>query len=759
MPIGAIPFPFGVCRICKDKATGLHYGVATCEGCKGFFKRSITKGEQFECLYNNCCDITPVTRSRCKACRFKRCMETGMSVESVRMGRIPKTEKNKVLDVFRRGGSDFNKHELIVNPTSSGNFEFDLKTTHVSTISEANVIDCVSNPTSTANCNAAQTCGTFNASNNKVCPHENACKSEVCHVQSNDHNSSDGLSSFLSQVDLSPEQNMCSRSLSLDALTHINASIPNNGRNIDNCPLLRNDCAAMQINNSHNGNNQKPYTYFSAQANASSWNSSEANCSNPFSDSFSASTESRSMYKLDDTFPMMNQNVKLKNPGHPVGQDKKCCWRQDSSAKGQCSCPLSIAATSPMLPSSEDAIQPRLHHANFVETRPRPGNGHNFMVSSQQIYNQHNATSGDNQIISPHSSKHTPSKGISRALVNVLMEEIVNSKGGIQLMYEKIGQKVQDEKFNEIVTPKRLKIDTFHERSYHCGINDKTTNSRFNNETTHADSQNDVENMEVSCSDHALDDGTPGQDNKGIVQSSKKEKQDQKIYLNIQGITLGMTILFKHCPEHREKIRQYRLGLIDLRILKEDDVEETYLKVIECIPDINDRILGFCNCVPGLKDIHVNDKALLMKRAYYDIWMLTSSEYFNGEESMLFLNSGEIYSAPVMRKILNDEMVDTILKFANQFNALGLTDLERAILCGVRLCAPESLELEDRTSVEQIHSEMLDTFAYEIKKNHEQNHARLLIDIFCLMPLLEMVNKIQKNIISKFTLDGPSNSV
>ena len=34
MPQGAIPFPFGDCRICNDKATGVHYGVNTCEGCK-----------------------------------------------------------------------------------------------------------------------------------------------------------------------------------------------------------------------------------------------------------------------------------------------------------------------------------------------------------------------------------------------------------------------------------------------------------------------------------------------------------------------------------------------------------------------------------------------------------------------------------------------------------------------------------------------------------------------------------------------------
>jgi hypothetical protein len=30
----SVNFSFGKCKVCKDRATGIHYGVATCEGCK-----------------------------------------------------------------------------------------------------------------------------------------------------------------------------------------------------------------------------------------------------------------------------------------------------------------------------------------------------------------------------------------------------------------------------------------------------------------------------------------------------------------------------------------------------------------------------------------------------------------------------------------------------------------------------------------------------------------------------------------------------
>ncbi|CAF1073998.1 unnamed protein product [Brachionus calyciflorus] len=90
-------FPFGKCKVCNDKATGVHYGIATCEGCKGFFKRSTLKKEKYRCFFGNNCPLTPDNRNRCKACRYRRCCEVGMSIQGVKMGRIPKAEKEKAL--------------------------------------------------------------------------------------------------------------------------------------------------------------------------------------------------------------------------------------------------------------------------------------------------------------------------------------------------------------------------------------------------------------------------------------------------------------------------------------------------------------------------------------------------------------------------------------------------------------------------------------------------------------------------------------
>lgn len=74
-----------ICMICEDKATGLHYGIITCEGCKGFFKRTVQNRRVYTCVADGNCEITKAQRNRCQYCRFKKCIEQGMVLQ----GKVP----------------------------------------------------------------------------------------------------------------------------------------------------------------------------------------------------------------------------------------------------------------------------------------------------------------------------------------------------------------------------------------------------------------------------------------------------------------------------------------------------------------------------------------------------------------------------------------------------------------------------------------------------------------------------------------------
>ncbi|XP_029952703.1 nuclear receptor subfamily 2 group C member 1 [Salarias fasciatus] len=77
------------CVVCGDKASGRHYGAVSCEGCKGFFKRSIRKNLVYTCRGSGECAINKLHRNRCQYCRLQRCIALGMKQDSVQCERKP----------------------------------------------------------------------------------------------------------------------------------------------------------------------------------------------------------------------------------------------------------------------------------------------------------------------------------------------------------------------------------------------------------------------------------------------------------------------------------------------------------------------------------------------------------------------------------------------------------------------------------------------------------------------------------------------
>eukprot|EP00069_Balaena_mysticetus_P021937 bmy_13963T0 len=70
-----------ICAICGDRSSGKHYGVYSCEGCKGFFKRTIRKDLIYTCRDNKDCLIDKRQRNRCQYCRYQKCLVMGMKRE------------------------------------------------------------------------------------------------------------------------------------------------------------------------------------------------------------------------------------------------------------------------------------------------------------------------------------------------------------------------------------------------------------------------------------------------------------------------------------------------------------------------------------------------------------------------------------------------------------------------------------------------------------------------------------------------------
>ncbi|CAL8366645.1 unnamed protein product [Lota lota] len=117
------PRVYKPCFVCQDKSSGYHYGVSSCEGCKGFFRRSIQKNMVYTCHRDKNCQINKVTRNRCQYCRLQKCFEVGMSKEAVRNDRNKKKKEVKEEVVLPESYELSGEMEELVNKVSKAHQE------------------------------------------------------------------------------------------------------------------------------------------------------------------------------------------------------------------------------------------------------------------------------------------------------------------------------------------------------------------------------------------------------------------------------------------------------------------------------------------------------------------------------------------------------------------------------------------------------------------------------------------------------------
>uniref|UniRef100_A0A8C7B6U3 Nuclear receptor subfamily 1 group H member 3 n=1 Tax=Neovison vison TaxID=452646 RepID=A0A8C7B6U3_NEOVI len=90
-----------LCSVCGDKASGFHYNVLSCEGCKGFFRRSVIKGARYVCHSGGHCPMDTYMRRKCQECRLRKCRQAGMreecvlSEEQIRLKKLKRLEEEQ----------------------------------------------------------------------------------------------------------------------------------------------------------------------------------------------------------------------------------------------------------------------------------------------------------------------------------------------------------------------------------------------------------------------------------------------------------------------------------------------------------------------------------------------------------------------------------------------------------------------------------------------------------------------------------------
>ncbi|CAI2356687.1 unnamed protein product [Caenorhabditis sp. 36 PRJEB53466] len=99
-----------LCVVCSDLASGIHYSVASCNGCKTFFRRALVNKQTFTCQFSGDCVVGKSVRCVCRSCRLKKCFDMGMDPKAIQHDR----DKIRYTKALKKKREEEKRKEMII---------------------------------------------------------------------------------------------------------------------------------------------------------------------------------------------------------------------------------------------------------------------------------------------------------------------------------------------------------------------------------------------------------------------------------------------------------------------------------------------------------------------------------------------------------------------------------------------------------------------------------------------------------------------
>ncbi|XP_033753269.1 uncharacterized protein LOC117336751 [Pecten maximus] len=775
MPAGAVPFPFGDCRVCNDRATGVHYGVASCEGCKGFFKRSTTREEKYKCFFGGSCLLTPQNRSRCKACRFQMCLKQGMAIDAVKMGRIPKLEKEKALrdanicqSSTEVSCTDFNSPSLsqqtaFYSSSTASQQNFSLTqplysqqnfSSNPSLTSQQN-FSAISLPSQHNYFSTQYLSSQQNFISTDSQPSEQNFSSTHPVPSQPNFSSTEPLPSQLnfSSTQTLPSQQNFSSTQPISSEPFVNQRNLQSNRRA--ACLDRDQYGDKKINPSHFVELGKDLTetrdkhYFGDPDKdpASLWRSSDTTVLHTQRDD-DAEQPRDSRHSFQSTehseFDMFQEK-------HFTSVDKQRQWNMVEAAK---TTKPNIQISMEDFPQLFNKTVCVMNQTSLEETPFRPQT--EFKAASRcQQHDQLN----DGTMKTDASQDGSQEESISK-----------RNQGDARNIEQHIHQEAQvDEKaLNESGSVTDSRNGTGHgywggkQSANNLSGKDKQSASQtvalFSGDSSKQHTQSaDDENHKVDQTPFHVEMETIEKPKLG--HSERKTSLDPETLALVESTTKRMKgvvdAFYAPLKIKRAIVQDYFAKKVTMRFTTLENIQEVWNILIANLDGVNKRNIAFCSCVPGFSNLDEADKEKLTLRAYLDIWTISCSEFFIDDESYIVIGDGLFYSRSTMTKIMNTSIVHKMFLFAKKLNSLALSEFELGVLCAVQLLTEDELEIKNREAVEELHSHYLDVFINTISRNHPTTSSRLLVDVFRLFPLLSEINKSNTALMARSNMKGP----